>query len=114
MNNPGGLGSIIDIHGVKIRSACDFESGEKIHAYLRGVDIVLSPDMSGSNVENFFYGRVLSVTPHNSLYRVYVDCGFHLCSLLTEREVDAMKIEAGQNVCVFFEESAVHLTGRES
>ncbi|MBN2734593.1 MAG: ATP-binding cassette domain-containing protein [Methanomicrobiaceae archaeon] len=107
-------GCIIDINGVKIHSSCDFENGEKIYAYLRGVDIVLSYDMSGSNGGNFFRGRVLSITPHNSFYRVYVDCGFSLCSLMTEREVDAMKIEAGQNVCVFFEKSAVHLTGRES
>ncbi|WOF17277.1 ATP-binding cassette domain-containing protein [Methanoplanus sp. FWC-SCC4] len=109
-------GCTVDICGVKIRALCEAGDKKEICAYIRGVDVGIDTVMSDSPVSgsrNVLPGSVLCVNPYNSMYRVYVDCGFSLCSLLTEREVDAMKIEPGKDVYAFFEDSAVHLTGRD-
>lgn len=106
----GNFGCIVDIFGVKIKSACKFKKGDLVCAYIRGIDIGAGEGSNESDEDNVISGSVENIVPHNYMYRVFLNCGIKLCILLTEREFKTKMIKTGDFVYLYFDRSAVHLT----
>lgn len=88
--------------GDSYRNSCQY-------AILRAEDIIISKKMLQSSATNQFKGIVVDVSPLKGLYRVSVDIGETVQSVITKRSLQAMNIQKGTKVVVIFKGSALHL-----
>lgn len=79
------------------------------YAILRAEDIIISRKLLHSSATNQFKGTVIDVTEVKGLYKVSVDIGEVVQSMITKRSLQAMNIKKGAKVVVIFKGSAIHL-----
>lgn len=87
----------------------DGYTGTYHHAVVRAEDIVLSKAMQKSSATNQFRGTVIDIAEVKGLYKVSIDIGEIVQSIITKRSLDAMNIRKNKNIVVMFKGSAVHL-----
>ncbi|MGQ9842145.1 MAG: ATP-binding cassette domain-containing protein [Spirochaetota bacterium] len=79
------------------------------YAILRAEDIIISKKELHSSATNQFKGIVVDVCPMKGLYKVSIDIGEIVQSVITRRSLLAMDIQKGVKVVVIFKGSALHL-----
>jgi molybdopterin-binding protein len=79
------------------------------YAILRAEDIIISSKLLHSSATNQFKGIVVDITEMKGLYRVSIDIGEIIQSVITKRSLLAMNIKKGAKVVVIFKGSAIHL-----
>jgi len=79
------------------------------YAILRAEDIIISKKMLHSSATNQFKGIVVDVSSMKGLYKVSIDIGEIVQSVITKRSLLAMNIQKGVKVVVIFKGSALHL-----
>lgn len=79
------------------------------YAMLRAEDIVIAKRKQVSSATNQFKGIVVDVAPMKGLYKVSIDIGEIVQSVITKRSLLAMDIQKGVKVVVIFKGSALHL-----
>jgi tungstate transport system ATP-binding protein len=95
-----------------------FNQGENVSLYIRPENVTLtipSPDRSNpglTSARNVFSGIVTSVTPMGFYYKVRVDCGFSLTSVVTRQSVESLPLREGITVLASFKATAVHVMRR--
>ncbi len=95
-------------------NGCKFFLGDSYrnsfqHAMLRAEDIIISRKMLASSATNQFKGIVVDVTEMKGLYKVSINIGEIIQSVITGRSLSAMNIKKGAKVVVIFKGSAIHL-----
>lgn len=107
--------SVIHTAGVDIQVVGDYRPGDQVMVFLRPEDIVLSfrdgPPPS-SSMRNNLPGVIAKLSPVGSQYRIVVDCGFPLVSLITKQSRLDMELVPGTAVRASFKASAVHVIRR--
>jgi tungstate transport system ATP-binding protein len=106
---------VVKIGDREIETIGDFVKGEKLGIFIRPENVTLSvipPDQTGtqplSSARNSLPGVVMSVTSMGHFYKVRVDCGFPLASLVTRQSVENLDLRQGQSVVASFKATAVH------
>jgi tungstate transport system ATP-binding protein len=105
----------VQINGVKIEALGKAAVGEHVLVCLRPEDVVLQQPgerSAGQSARNHLEGRVEEATRLEAQYRVHVDCGPQVVSLVTKHSFEEMQLAPGAPVVVTFKASAVHLIRR--
>jgi tungstate transport system ATP-binding protein len=109
---------LVDVAGREVASVGHFSEGENVSLYIRPENVTLaipSPDRSNpglTSARNVFSGIVTSVTPMGFYYKVRVDCGFSLTSVVTRQSVESLPLREGIAVLASFKATAVHVMRR--
>jgi tungstate transport system ATP-binding protein len=106
---------VVRVGDREIETIGDFVKGERLGIFIRPENVTLSiipPDRTGtqtlSSARNSLPGVVMSVTSMGHFYKVRVDCGFPLASLVTRQSVENLNLREGQLVVASFKATAVH------
>jgi len=95
----------------------EYATGETLLACIRPEDVVLeTPPTEAvlSSARNRLPGRVTRCIPLGAQYRVMVDCGFPLVSLVTRHSVSDLALAEGVAVVASFKASAIHVIRRRA
>jgi tungstate transport system ATP-binding protein len=107
--------STVDVNGTHVQVCGDREIGDRVVLFLRPEDVVLSL-RQGSNISssmrNNLPGVVSRLSPLGSQYRVVVDCGFPVASLITKQSRLDLDLSVGAEVVASFKATAVHAIRR--
>ncbi len=79
------------------------------HAVIRAEDIVLAKHMQKSSATNQYRGTVVDITEMRGLYKISIDIGEILQSVITRRSLMELSIKKGAKVVVIFKGTAIHL-----
>lgn len=116
---PGAVSSaadgliVVDVGGIRIEAAGDFDPGDRVLACIRPEDVALArPGEASSSVRNRLDGRVTGVAPMGYAYRVRVDCGVPIVALITKPSFRELELNVGTPVIASFKATAVHLLPR--
>ncbi len=110
----GGLVSI-SIDSRQVWAVSDLISGTKVTVFVHHDDVTLSLGMPGSissSVRNQLTGSIIKVFPLGPQFKVTVDCGFPISSIITRRSWDEMGLRVGHEVVASFKASSVRLIPR--
>ena len=72
-------------------------------------DVILSKNPIETSAQNQFKGVVTGIVPENGRFRVDVDCGFAMSSVVTGFSIDALRVTIGAGLYVIFKASSVRL-----
>jgi tungstate transport system ATP-binding protein len=100
---------VIAVAGHLIEGGSAVAPGDEVLVCLRPEDVTLSIDTQLSSARNHLPARVVRVVPAGAYFRVDLDAGFSLVSLVTSRAVDELSLFPGRDVITSFKASAVHL-----
>ncbi|MCX8123576.1 MAG: ABC transporter ATP-binding protein [Spirochaetes bacterium] len=87
----------------------NFSAGNPTHAIVRSEDIIIAKRMQHSSATNQFKGVVTDITEIKGLYKVSIDIGETIQSVITKRSLISLNIKKGAKVVVIFKGSAVYL-----
>lgn len=107
--------SVVNVNGTPVQIIGNHREGEKVVVFIRPEDVVLSlPQGSAmaSSMRNNLPGVVTRMSPLGSQYRLVVDCGFPIVSLITKQSRQDLDLNVGTPVVVSFKASAVHAIHR--
>jgi molybdate/tungstate transport system ATP-binding protein len=99
----------IEAGEIVIEASGDMEVGDRVYAFLRPENVVLSKTSTQSSIRNSMQGRVTDVWILGALVRVKVDCGVILNALITRQSAEEMGIFPGVPVYAQFKASSVHV-----
>jgi molybdate/tungstate transport system ATP-binding protein len=99
----------IETGEIVIEASGEMEVGERVYAFLRPENVVLSKTSTQSSIRNSMQGRVTDVWILGALVRVKVDCGVILNALITRQSAEEMGIFPGVPVYAQFKASSVHV-----
>ncbi|MCL5256222.1 MAG: ABC transporter ATP-binding protein [Chloroflexi bacterium] len=107
--------SVVRTSGVDVQVVGDYRPGDQVMVLLRPEDVVLSlregPPPS-SSMRNNLPGVITKLSTAGSQYKVVVDCGFPLVSLITKQSRLDMELAPGTPVRASFKASAAHVIRR--
>ncbi|MFH1560305.1 MAG: TOBE domain-containing protein [Chloroflexota bacterium] len=107
--------AILRVREGEIATVGEYAAGETMIACIRPEDVVLETyhaEAVLSSARNRLSGHVTRCVPLGAQYRVMVDCGFPLVSLITRRSVEDLALTEGVAVIASFKASAVHMIRR--
>lgn len=84
-------------------------SSNHTHAIVRSEDIIIAKKMQNSSATNQFKGVVTDIVEIKGLYKISIDIGEMIQSVITKRSLVALNIKKGTKVVVIFKGSAVYL-----
>lgn len=87
----------------------DSNSKNYHYAVIRGEDIVLAKQKQKSSATNQYTGTIIDIVEVKGLYKVSVDIGEIIQSVITKRSLMALNIKKGAKVVVIFKGTAIHL-----
>jgi tungstate transport system ATP-binding protein len=106
---------VVEVGGKRVTSVGNFDKGEEVSIYIRPENVTLSAPASDgaiptirTSARNVFPGVVESVTSMGLYYKIRVDCGFSLTSVVTNESVESLQLRAGSVVTVSFKATATH------
>jgi tungstate transport system ATP-binding protein len=103
--------NVVDVAATDVEIIGDYDAGDRVVLFIRPEDVVLSPRDGStitSSMRNNLPGIISRLSPVGSQYRVVVDCGFPVVSLITKRSKQDLQLEPGTPVIASFKASAVH------
>ena len=109
-----GLASIL-IEGREVFAVSDMLPDTKVTVYLHYEDVTITlnlPETILSSARNQMRGKVVKVFPHGPQFKITMDCGFKLSSLITRRSFEELGLEIGKEITAYFKASSVHLIKR--
>jgi tungstate transport system ATP-binding protein len=92
---------------VEIR--CTIQSGDFRSAVIPYDDVILSAGTIDSSAQNQFRGVVTAVVPSGGRFRVDIDCGFRLSSVVTGYSIEKLGVSIGAELYVIFKASAMRV-----
>ncbi len=95
-----------------IEAITDYPVGEKVSVCLRPEDITIATLKISTSARNSFAGRIRRTVSYGALTRVFIDCGFPLVVLVTNRSAGEMGLEKGKEVYASFKATGVHIIKR--
>jgi tungstate transport system ATP-binding protein len=102
---------VISVMGSKLYAVGRYVPNEEVQCGIRPenvlVDSLNAPGIQ--NQENVFEGRITNVYSVGPFWKLNLDCGFPLVSLVTRELFDNLHLAEGKMVCVRFKPSSVHL-----
>ncbi|MFH0846892.1 MAG: ABC transporter ATP-binding protein [Chloroflexota bacterium] len=98
--------------GHVIEAVADYPVGEKVYAFMRPEDIVLSLVRTSTSARNSCAGAISRVIPKGPTALIEINCGFRLVVLVTRRSVDGMGLAPGREVFASFKATAIHVVKR--
>ncbi|MBS7249942.1 MAG: ABC transporter ATP-binding protein [Candidatus Freyarchaeota archaeon] len=111
-NRPNeGLSEVL-VGGIKIYTALDssLRVGQEVKFMIRPEDIIIAKEKPVTSARNVLGGRVSSVEPHGSLFKVDVNIGdVSLSCLISRISLEEFEVIPGSNLYVVFKSSAVHI-----
>jgi len=105
----------VKVNGQTIEALGKARTGERVLVCLRPEDLVIrraEERASANSARNHLVGRVEDATRLEAQYRVQIDCGPRLVSLVTTQSYEELGLGPGSPVVVTFKASAVHLIPR--
>jgi tungstate transport system ATP-binding protein len=109
-----GIASV-EVGRQSVQAVSDMPVGSRVMLCLRPEDVTLlktGEEEALSSARNRVRGIINRITPLGAQVRVVVDCGFPIVALVTRRSAVDLNLAIGQNVCVSFKASSVHLIDR--
>jgi tungstate transport system ATP-binding protein len=106
-----GLASIA-VKGQQLEAVSDLPEGSKVTVYMHYEDVVVSIPSDGApatSARNRLRARITRVLPQGSQYKVIMDCGFGLTSIITRQSFNDLGLGIGMEVTATFKASSVHL-----
>lgn len=106
-----GLSEVL-VGKIKISTAFDssLKIGQEVKLMIRPEDIIIAKEKPVTSARNVLIGKVSSVEPHGSLFKVYVDIeGVPLSCLISKISLEEFGIAPGSKLYVVFKSSAVHI-----
>jgi len=91
------------------RIAVVTERNGRVHASIRPEDIIISREPLRSSARNSFRGRIVEIADRGTLIYVTVRVPSEFACVITRRSLDEMELAEGQEICVAFKASAVHV-----
>ena len=88
---------------------CAVGPGDYRAAVIPFDDVILSNSQVETSAQNVFEGSVKNIERQGSRYRVDVDCGFDISSLITGYSIDTLRIAVDAPLYVIFKATAVRL-----
>lgn len=85
--------------------------GEKVYILLRPEDVRLSTEKTDNNI-NSVRGKIRELLPHGCQFKAVVNCGFPLIAMLNPDQVFGGEAAVGNEVCLNFSSTKVHLIER--
>jgi tungstate transport system ATP-binding protein len=107
--------NVVHVGGTDVQIIGDYNVGDKVVLFVRPEDVVLSlrdGSTITSSMRNNLPGVVSRLSPLGSQYRVIIDCGFPVVSLITKHSKQDLQLEPGTPVVASFKASAVHAIQR--
>lgn len=104
-----GVGGEGVLHAGGMEMAVTTDVVGTVHGAIRPEDIVLSREPRCSGAGNAFRGRVVSVVDRGTVVYVTVRVPPDFVCAITRRSRKEMGLEEGQEVCIAFKASAVHV-----
>jgi len=95
-----------------IEAITDYPVGEKVSVCLRPEDVTIATSKISTSARNSFAGRIRRTVSYGALTRVFIDCGFPLVVLVTNRSSEEMGLEKGKEVYASFKATGVHIIKR--
>lgn len=106
-------GHVVNSHKVRLTSGIDLdlvtEERGKVNVAIRPEDIIVSKEPFVSSARNKFQGRVMEIANQGLLYKITIDAGVTLNSLVTSQSLAEMNIELGDTVWATFKSAAIHV-----
>ncbi len=105
----------VAVNGARIEALGKAAVGERVLVCLRPEDVVirrLGDPAAQESARNHLEGTLEESTRLEAPYRLQVDCGPRVVSLVTKQSVEEMGLAPGCRVVVSFKASAVHLIRR--
>ena len=105
---PGADGyKLLALAGTQI--AVVTEMTGRVHVSIRPEDIFIFQEPLRSSVRNSFRGRIVEIADRGTLIYVTVRVPPDLTCVITRRSLEELELAEGQEVCVAFKASAVHV-----
>jgi tungstate transport system ATP-binding protein len=102
---------VISVMGNKFYAAGQAAPGEEVQCGIRPENVLVDiPGASGPrDHSNVFEGRISNVYSVGPFWKLSLDCGFPLVSLVTRDLFDDLKLSEGKVVCASFKPSSIHI-----
>ncbi len=97
----------VHIGPVRLRVVSNLKG--KVMVAIRSEDIIIAEDKLFSSAQNIISARIAEIIPRGPFFKVVLDAGIPLVSLVTRQAIDGMKLEPGKNVWALFKTTAVHV-----
>ncbi len=88
---------------------CTIQSGDFCSAVIPFDDIILGNGPIDSSAQNQFEGMVTDIVPSGGRFRVDIDCGFPVSSVVTGYSIEKLNVRIGAGLYVIFKASAIRL-----
>ena len=95
----------------EVEAISDLLPGDEVMLYLSYDAVTVSVDRPGSqsSARNRFEGIITQLVPLGQLFKVVIDCGFPLISVITRNSAEELGLRIGSHVVASFKATAVHL-----
>lgn len=105
----------VTVNGSEIKAARRQDIAGRVWVFIRSENVTIATgDVSRNGDDrNCLPGIVEKMLDTGAFYRVAIDCGFPLVSLLTRRSVEEMDLRVGRRVWASFKPAGVHVVPRE-
>ena len=106
-----GLSEVL-VGNVKISAAFDsgLSVGQEVKLMIRPEDVIIAREKPVTSARNVLRGKVSSVEPHGSLFKVDINIeGISLSCLISKISLEEFGVATGSNLYVVFKSSAVHI-----
>lgn len=101
----------IRVDGVRVVAISHlFEVGDMVRVIIRPEEIVIGK--GETSARNMLQGTITSLTMLGFLYRVVVDCGVPVVVSITKHSVEALNLEIGKEITLFFKATAIQVIKR--
>jgi tungstate transport system ATP-binding protein len=102
---------VISVMGNKFHAIGSSASGDDVQCGIRPENVLVDiPSIPGlRDYKNVFEGRITNVYSMGPFWKLNLDCGFPLVSLVTRDLFDDLNLSEGKAVSVSFKPSSVHL-----
>jgi len=87
----------------------DSEKDGNVNVAVRPEDIIVSGNPIDSDCQNKFCGKVINIMNKGPLYKMDIDIGIQLISLVPVKTIENMNVNYGDEVWVSFENSSLHI-----
>ncbi|MEI7590381.1 MAG: ABC transporter ATP-binding protein [Deltaproteobacteria bacterium] len=101
----------IDVGERFIEAVGNFQTGQKVIAFIRPENVVisLSNQSDNSSAKNHFPATVVDSTSLGYFYKLRINCGFMLNALVTNQTMKEMDLANNKNIFVSFKATGIHV-----
>ncbi len=82
---------------------------ENVNVALRPEDVIVSDNPLHSKYKNSFCGKITSIINKGALYKITIDIGVNIVSLISSKFFETLNINPTNEVWVSFDESSIHV-----